>query len=133
MVGEIPFSLQYSDSNHSSIVLLPLLELQLPQQIAIWIGLLVLLVGGLLGLWLVHAARDEALILITTLVGVQLIQDAIHLSRTSSLAAIVMSTLALAGVLVQYAAYLRELESSHTEPRPFASSIAYFQDLELDR
>jgi hypothetical protein len=41
--------------------------------------------------------------------------------------------LALAGVLVQYANYLRELMATDqlTEPVPAESSLAYFQDLEL--
>ena len=95
-------------------------------------GLIVILVGGLLGLGLIRAVRDEALILITMLVGTQLILDGFGFSPTSSWTAIIMITLALAGVLVQYAIYLREIKSSALTPEPHPSSIAYFQDLELD-
>ena len=102
------------------------------EQFAFWIGLLVLLIGGLFGLWLVLRSRDEALILITMLIGVQLIQDSMGFSLSSSWTAIVLGALALAGVLVQYAAYLRDLKAEQTEPVPSTSSIAYFQDLELN-
>ena len=95
-------------------------------------GLVLILIGGFLGLWLVREIRDEALILITMLVGTQLILDAFGFSPTSSWTAIIMITLALAGVLVQYAIYLREIKSDELTPQPHPSSLAYFQDLELD-
>ena len=95
-------------------------------------GLILVLVGGLLGLWLIREIRDEALILITMLIGTQLILDGFGFSSTSSWTAIIMITLALAGVLVQYAIYLREIKSDELTPQPHPSSLAYFQDLELD-
>ena len=96
------------------------------------VGLGMIVIGGLLGLWLVRRHRDEALILITMLIGVQLIQDAAGLNPDSSWTAILIITLALAGILAQYAVYLREQQQGQTELEPHASSIAYFQDLELD-
>ena len=101
-------------------------------QTAYLTGLIILLVGGLLGLWLARLVRDEALILITMLVGTQLILAGFGFSPTSSWTAIIMITLALAGVLVQYAIYLREIKSNQLHPEPHPSSLAYFQDLELD-
>ena len=95
-------------------------------------GLIVIFVGGLFGLWLIRTIRDEALILITMLVGTELILDGFGFSSTSSWTAIIMITLALGGVLVQYAIYLREIKSDELHPEPNPSSIAYFQDLELD-
>jgi hypothetical protein len=65
-----------------------------------------------LGLWLVKQSRDEALILITMVVGVELIQDALRLNKSSSWTAIVIVCLALAGVMVQYANYLRETKAT---------------------
>jgi hypothetical protein len=108
---------------------------QLSEGTAVGIGLVLILIGGLLGLWLVRSVRDEALILITVVIGAEIIQDALGLSRSSSLTAIIIVGLVLAGVLVQYADYLRQLKASRelTEPEPAPSSIAYFQDLELDR
>ncbi|MCZ7670368.1 MAG: hypothetical protein M5U34_26025 [Chloroflexi bacterium] len=72
------------------------------------------------------------MILVTTFVGTELILDAFGFSPTSSLTAIIIISLALAGVLVQYAIYLREIKSSELIPTPHPSSMAYFQDLELD-
>lgn len=106
---------------------------QLSEQVALIIGIGLIIIGGLLGLWLVRRLRDEAMILITMLIGVQLIQDALGLNHDSNWTAILIITLGLAGILTQYAVYLRELEEGQTELKPDASSIAYFQDLELDR
>ena len=106
---------------------------KLSEQVAIVIGLVVILIGALFGLWLMRQSRDEALILVTMFVGTELIQDALRLSRTSSWTAIIILSLALAGMLVQYANYLREIKTTEqlTEPVPSTSSLAYFQDLEL--
>lgn len=101
-------------------------------QTAMVVGVVVLVVGGLLGLWLVRQMREEALILITMLVGARLLQNALGLSSTSSWTAVIVITLALAGVLVQYALYLRDLKAEEIMPEVHASSMAYFQDLELD-
>jgi hypothetical protein len=106
----------------------------LSAQVADVLGWVLILIGGLFGLWLVRQSRDEALILITILIGTELIQDALQLSKTSSWAAILTLGLALAGVLVQYAYYLQETKAmdQQTEPVPAPSSVAYFQDLELE-
>lgn len=105
---------------------------QQSEQFVFWIGLLVIFIGGLFGVWLVRKSRDEALIVITMLIGVQLIQDSVGFSLNSSWTAIVLGSLALAGVLVQYAAYIRDRKAEQSEPAPHGSSIAYFQDLELE-
>ena len=105
---------------------------QLSEEIALVAGLVVMIIGGLVGLWLVRRARDEALILITMLIGVNLIQEFLFLNLDSSWTAIFIISLALAGILAQYAVYLRELKEGMTEPEPHASSLAYLQDLELD-
>ena len=106
----------------------------LPESMVSWVVLVAIIIGGLLGLSLVRRSRDEALIFITMLLGVMLVQSAITLTHTSSWSAIVFISLALAGVLVQYAQYLREMKalSEHTEPEMSAYSVAYFQDLQLD-
>ena len=102
------------------------------EQMALWVGLGILVIGGLLGFWLVRVSRDEALILITMIVGVSIIQVVFGLSTTSSWTAIFILTLGLAGVLVQYALYLREIKVKETIIEPQVSSVAYFQDLELE-
>ena len=105
---------------------------QMSERAAQVVGLGIIIIGGLLGLWVVRRSRDEALILITMLIGVQLIQDAVGLNLDSSWTAILIITLGLAGILTQYAVYLREQQQGQTELEPHASSIAYFRDLELD-
>jgi len=107
---------------------------RLSEQISLGIGLLLLLMGGLIGLWLARKYRDEILIIVTMLVGVQLIHDGFRFDSTSSVTAILMIILALVGILVQYAGYLRELEAKTPllSGETTVSSVAYFQDLELD-
>jgi hypothetical protein len=107
---------------------------QLPEQVVTWIAVGLIVVGGLLGLWLVRSYREQALILITMLIGIQMIQNALSLNSASSLTAIILLSLALAGVLVQYADHLRELKASTrlTEPELAAESLAFFEDLEED-
>ena len=107
---------------------------KLPREAAAVIELALLLLGGSLGLWLVRTARDEALILVTVVMGTELIQDALGLSRTSSLTAILVLSLALFGVLAQYADYLLEqkMDALLSEPQPATSSVAYFQEWDLD-
>lgn len=106
----------------------------LPESMVIWVALAVIIVGGLLGIWLVRQSRDEALIFITMLIGVLLMQAAITLRHTNSWTAIIFLSLALAGVLVQYAQYLREVKANSelAEPEPLASSVAYFQDIQFE-
>ena len=102
------------------------------EQTALWVAMVILVIGGLLGFWFVRASRDEALILITMIVGVSIIQVVLGLSTTSSWSAIFILTLALAGLLVQYALYIREIKEEETIIEPQVSSVAYFQDLELE-
>ena len=83
---------------------------QLSEQIALWVGLGIILLGGLAGLWFVRKYRDEALILITMILGTQLIIIGLGISTSSSWTAIVALVLALVGVVRQYADYLNESE-----------------------
>jgi hypothetical protein len=107
---------------------------RLSESLVTWVTLVVIIVGGLFGLWLVRKSRDEALILITVLIGVQFIQEILGFDKSSSWTAIIILSLGLAGMLVQYSYYLRELKarSEQIEPMPHASSVAYFQNLQLD-
>ena len=107
---------------------------RLSEQVALGIGLLLLLIGGLIGLWLVRKYRDEILIIVTMLVGVQLIQDGFQFDSRSSLTAIIIISLALVGVLVQYADYLREMETKTPlmDSQQAASSLTFFESLEID-
>jgi hypothetical protein len=68
------------------------------------------------------------------LVGVQLILDGFQFDNKSGLTAIIMISLALVGVLVQYADYLREMEAKTPllSSQQAASSLDFFQDLEIE-
>ncbi len=101
------------------------------KETAFYTGIVVLIIGGVLGLLLIRASRDEALILITMVLGTKMIYAALGFSPTSSITAIIILTLALAGVLVQYTLYLREVKSGEETPSAHASSLAFFQDLDL--
>ena len=77
---------------------------------------------------------NTILIIVTMLVGVQLILNGFRLDSKSSLTAIVIISLALVGVMVQYADYLREIEAKTPllGSQQTDSSQAFFQSLELD-
>ncbi len=106
----------------------------LPEETVIMVGLLLIVIGGLFGYWLIRSYRDEALILITVVLGAELINDALDLSAARSLTAILILGLSLAGILVQYGDYERKRRAALglTEPEPMPSSVAFFQNLELD-
>ncbi len=108
---------------------------RLPEQVALGVGLLLLLFGGLIGAWLARKYGDEIIIIVTMLVGVQLIQDGFRLDSKSSLTAIIITALALVGVLVQYADYLREMESKAPliGSQQADSTLDFFQSLEIDK
>ncbi len=106
----------------------------LPEETVIIVGLFLIMIGGLCGYWLIRSYRDEALILITVVLGAELISDALDLSSARSITAILILGLSLAGILVQYGDYERKRRAALglTEPEPMPSSVAFFQNLELD-
>ena len=62
------------------------------------------------------------------------IQELLGFDKSSSWTAIIILSLGLAGMLVQYSVYLREVKARTEEVEPSAqsSSMAYFQNLQLD-
>jgi len=78
---------------------------------AVLLNLPAILIGGLLGWWFVRAFRDEALILLTVIMGVEIIYLALGLSSSRAFTAVILLSLALAGVVVQYADYLRGVKA----------------------
>ena len=79
----------------------------LPENISLWIGIGLLIIGGILGLYITRRYPRRAIIVISVLVGVQIINMALNLSPTSSLSAVILLSLTLLGVVVQYAEYAR--------------------------
>lgn len=83
-------------------------QAQLSDNAATVLGLVVLLIGGLIGIYIIRHYREETLILIAMAVGVDMISQALRLNRSSDLTAVFALSLSLLGVVVQYTAYLRE-------------------------
>lgn len=96
----------------------------LPQQTTRWIGLGLIIIGGILGYLLTRRNEGVAIILVSVFVGTSLIVYSLGLSSNSSFTAVVALSLALLGLVVQYAQYLREQRSdrhyfvSETSERP---------------
>ena len=62
-----------------------------------------------MGVWLTRRYGDEILIIITVVIGVEIIYRALSLESSSSFTAVIILSLCLVGVVVQYADYLRLL------------------------
>lgn len=82
----------------------------LPGNVALWIGIGLLFVGGLPGLYWTQRYPHRAVIIISVLVGLEMINMALGLSPTSNFSAVILLALALLGVVVQYAEYARETQ-----------------------
>ncbi|NJN53744.1 MAG: hypothetical protein HC804_02670 [Anaerolineae bacterium] len=81
-----------------------------PEETAVLVGLLIVLIGALIGFWFVRQYRDEALVLASVALGTEIVYLTLGLSENSSFTAVLVLSVALAGVVVQYADYLRELK-----------------------
>lgn len=81
-----------------------------PEQTAFWVGVVILIVCGLIGLFLTRRSEAVSLILISVFVGADLIIRALGLSQDRSITAVITISLALLGLVVQYAQYLREIK-----------------------
>ncbi len=84
---------------------------EVPNSSVIWIVLFFLIIGGIIGWQLTRHFPQDALILISVYVGVDIIAQALDLSPTSNFTALITLSLALVGMVVQYADYLRQLKS----------------------
>jgi len=67
------------------------------------------------GLLLTRRSQDVAIILISIVNGPEIFVQALRLNRSANLTAVITLNLALIGVVVQYASYLRE-ERAETLP-----------------
>lgn len=73
-----------------------------------WWLLLIFVLAGILAAYLTKRSPDNALILISVILGVAIVNRALNLSNESSLTAVLSLTLALVGIVYQFATYLRE-------------------------
>jgi len=81
-----------------------------PEEMAIWVGVAILIIAGLIGLFLTRRSEAVSMILVSVFVGTDLIIRAIGLSPSKNFTAVVTISLALLGLVVQYAQYLREIK-----------------------
>jgi len=97
----------------------------LSEPTALWLLLVLGVVGGLLGLWLTRRYGEELLILITAVIGVEIIYLSLGLKQESSFTAVIILSLALVGVVVQYANFQRhaKAEASFRPPEPALPEI----------
>ena len=73
-----------------------------------WWVALIFIGAGILGVWITRHDPDQAVILISVIIGANTISDGLNLDETRSITAVLTLGLALTGVVVQYASYLRE-------------------------
>ncbi len=81
-----------------------------PENLAFWVGVAILIIGGLIGLFLTRRSPSVSLILVSVIVGTDLIGRALGLNSQKSITAVISISLALLGLVVQYAQYLREIK-----------------------
>lgn len=73
-----------------------------------WWLLLIFLLSGILAAYLTQRSPDNALILISVILGVAIISYSLNLSSESSLTAVITLSLALVGIVYQFATYMRD-------------------------
>jgi hypothetical protein len=98
---------------------------------AVYFNIPIFIIGGLIGAWFTRLYNDKLLIIITVILGVRLIGLALSLDNDSSFTAVVILSLALIGIVVQYAQYLRELKTAESlppAPQPALPEIGWFYD-----
>ncbi len=86
------------------------------EQLAFWVGVAILIATGLVGLFFTWRSEAVAVILISVFVGADLVTNALGLDPTKSITAVIALSLALLGLVVQYAQYLRETRADTLAP-----------------
>lgn len=93
-----------------------------PEETAFWVGVVILMVGGVLGLFFTRRSEAIAVILISVFVGGDIIGRALNMDPSKSFTAVVLLSLVLLGLVVQYAQYLREIKAEITMPYTTSSA-----------
>jgi len=83
------------------------------EEAAFWVGVVILIISGLIGLFLTRRSEAVALILISVFVGTDLIVRVFGLSPEKNITAVISISLALLGLIVQYAQFLREIKGDN--------------------
>jgi hypothetical protein len=94
-----------------------------------WWVILLFIVAGFIGVWITRQDRDQALILISVIIGSNTIINVLDLDQSKNYTAVISLSLALTGVVLQYAAYLRENPRIGKQlppvPHPFNDELPY--------
>ncbi len=93
-----------------------------------WVGL-IFIGAGILGVWITRQDPDQALILISVIIGARTIESGLKLDGTKSITAVIILGLGLTGVVVQYATLLRERPRLGQQlppvPHPVSEELPY--------
>lgn len=84
-----------------------------PENTAFWVEIAVIIISGFVGLILTRRSESVSMILVSVIVGADLIGRALGMSSESSITAVISISLALLGLVVQYAQYLREIKGDN--------------------
>jgi peptidoglycan/LPS O-acetylase OafA/YrhL len=94
-----------------------------------WWVLLVFIGFGILCVWITRQDPEQSMILISVIIGANTIIEALNLDQASSFTAVIALSLALTGVVVQYASYLRERPRLGRQlppvPHPVSDELPY--------
>lgn len=78
------------------------------EETAFWVGVFILIVGGFVALYFTRQNEGIAVIIVSVFIGTDIIITVLDLSSQRSITAVIAISLALLGLVVQYAQYLRE-------------------------
>jgi hypothetical protein len=94
-----------------------------------WWVVLIFIGTGILCVWITRQDPDQSMILISVIIGTRTIVEALNLDQTSSFTAVIGLSLALTGVVIQYASYLRERPRLGRQlppvPHPISDELPY--------
>jgi hypothetical protein len=94
-----------------------------------WWVALIFIAAGFVGVWVTRQDPEQALILISVLIGARTISDGLNLDQTKNMTAVITLGLALTGVVVQYASLLRERPRIGQQlppvPHPISEELPY--------
>lgn len=94
-----------------------------------WWVALIFIGAGFISVWITRHDPDQAVILISVIIGANTISDGLRLDETRSITAVVILGLTLTGVVVQYASYLRERPRIGQQlppvPHPISEEMPY--------
>ncbi|MFN2117902.1 MAG: DUF4203 domain-containing protein [Candidatus Promineifilaceae bacterium] len=94
-----------------------------------WWLVLLFIAAGIVCVWITRKDPEEAVILISVIIGARTITNGLNLDNTNSFTAVIALGLGLTGVVIQYASYLREQPRLGRQlppvPHPVSEELPY--------